>query len=752
MEKGKATFNVLVKDFNQIVGVDFMPSSEYKNQTIALLNYCQNNIYSEQTRRNNCINSINQKFELNKSRIKSLIDFAAKQKIYFNYHEKKELKVFFDTNNQKGFNEWVNSKIEAPYRSSCIEFFNPIPPKDSINILKEQLRDQEHCDDILHALFSSYVFHSFDKEQVFDFFSGLEKQKKNYYEFLHTNFSEKLKRGQTLSFLVINNALIESCKDINEFKDSVCTYIAEEYNQLSNHCYLAILIDIKGEDKNLKWELFSDITLYAEKFIEEKLKIGYFHPDKIQAQTKQYISNLNTKSADFSIANGGFTYHDCFILTEHEFKDSKKEKAYDDYALLLMFEKNERDETPIPCPACRSLNVRGNSYPIIGVKSWECNNILCPDKSKYNRGKRYSLSSLIKQEAIFYEANEIKNGSIKQWQLDLLTKPDNDEILKFLVKHYTLVNDNIKITNYQSQGQLFGRNITYSAFRKTSDNKLGLFFESAYFKRFELVNDKLCRENKVNLEDISPYPNHQIYKGDSSRVLRLIPKESVDGAVTSPPYYNAKEYSQWDNIYCYLYDMYNNAIAVYDSLKPGASYLFNIFDYFDNENNIVFSAMGKKRMILGAYIIHIFNKVGFKLIKNVIWYKGHIQGNRSFNQGNTFPYYQAPLNCYEHIFHFIKPTQNECLQLPDVVYYKPVHKTINGQNVLGHTAPFPIDIPNLLIKKLGANKIVLDPYSGSFTTTKAAMLADVSSVGIEYDDNYCNLGIRLLSQNSLFGD
>lgn len=127
------------------------------------------------------------------------------------------------------------------------------------------------------------------------------------------------------------------------------------------------------------------------------------------------------------------------------FKEAKKDEAIDDYAILLLFEKNKRDETPIPCPACRSLNVRGNSYPVLGVKSWECNNILCPEKSKFNRGKRYSLSSLIKQEAIFYEENEIKNGTIKKWQLDLLTKPNTDDILDFLIKHYSLVRDTIEV-------------------------------------------------------------------------------------------------------------------------------------------------------------------------------------------------------------------------------------------------------------------------------------------------------------------
>jgi DNA modification methylase len=128
-----------------------------------------------------------------------------------------------------------------------------------------------------------------------------------------------------------------------------------------------------------------------------------------------------------------------------------------------------------------------------------------------------------------------------------------------------------------------------------------------------------------------------LYEGDSRTVLKNLQEESITGAVTSPPYYNAKSYSQWDNIYCYLYDMRNIAKEVYRVLIPGGVFLYNIFDYFDNERNIVFSAMGNKRMILGAYIIDLFRRIGFELQGNIIWFKGEIQGNRNFNQGNNTP-------------------------------------------------------------------------------------------------------------------
>ena len=49
-------------------------------------------------------------------------------------------------------------------------------------------------------------------------------------------------------------------------------------------------------------------------------------------------------------------------------------------------------------------------------------------------------------------------------------------------------------------------------------------------------------------------------------------------------------------------------------------------------------------------MLDIFEKIGFRIDGNIIWDKGEIQGNRNFNQGILGPYYQSPLNCWEHIF------------------------------------------------------------------------------------------------------
>jgi DNA modification methylase len=83
-----------------------------------------------------------------------------------------------------------------------------------------------------------------------------------------------------------------------------------------------------------------------------------------------------------------------------------------------------------------------------------------------------------------------------------------------------------------------------------------------------------------------------------------------------------------------------------------------------------------------------------------------------------------------------------------------VFKIVNGENRHGHTAPFPDALPLMLVKLLAKGQVVLDPYGGSLTTGRAAEQHGVSSVCVERDRGYCELGLAMRSaikaQGSLF--
>jgi len=748
----------LLRHFNMTLGVDFDAPSDLLDATQAALDGCKGwRMYHDEERRRRLIALVNAKLKLNKDRLQAFLDAAAKDRVFPNYHDKAEILECLDYADEQRFQRWLK---KTPYKQDLFTDFDPVPPAESVQRLHDLLstgkvnrNDARACPlserqtEILRSLFGSYVFHAFPAEAMHRYFNADCKTSyhEDFYWHLLAFHVSALHRDCALVYLRVTHEMIQG-STADELRDALCAFVRDTYGRLSNHCILAIQIAPFREGvEDGQWRLFSDLVLYAEKHREVRLKAGYFHSREIEAATAAHIPGLDASQARFDLANEGFFFRDCFVLMQPENHGLKPGDPPGD--VLLLFDKNERDETVIPCPGCRSRNVAGNSYPALGVRSWECRNPICPERSAFDRGNRYSLSSIIKQEAIKSETDQIPEWSLKRWKLDVVQGVAAADVPDMLVRHYSLHGDTVVFVNgAQRTEEMHGRRIVHEPFEPNDAQGVHAQSQaSAFFKRF--VIDRKQQESAALVRVPHKVKDAVVYNGDCFEVLSSLEECSIDGAVTSPPYYNARSYSTWPNIYCYLYDMYNSARAVYRVLKPGSYYVFNIFDYFDNENSIVFSAMGKKRMILGPYIINLFRRIGFELHGNVAWYKGEIEGKRNYNQGNRSPYYQAPLNCWEHCFVFRKPGAGAGVyQFPVILDAKPVYKIVRGENILGHTAPFPPAVPELLIRQMNKGECVLDPFSGSMTTGRTAHRHGLRSISIEMQREYCELGIRLLER------
>ena len=576
------------------------------------------------------------------------------------------------------------------------------------------------------------------KKEIHAYFDPLFKSSRykiSFWDQLQSSKPELFNRNNTLHILKINK---DQAKNLNKSKnkDFILEGLVENnFKNIINHGYFAVIIEASDLSENSQeWELSADIIFAAEKFNEKPLNKSYFKWQTIEKDTVDYIKKIKDK-CDFKIANEGFSYKDTFILTEDNGSITK---------LLLIFEKNERDETLIPCPACRTNKVRGNSYSSLGVKSWECCNLICPDRSKYNRGKRYSFRSLLFQESIKDSRNTIPGTSVKKWLKDVVVIKDDSEILDMLVRHYSIHGDTVHTFNFEfKKNTLYGRSII-----KREEKFISKLKQHSFKRNFTKKYLHKKEKSRIVLKNIGD-AKFQVYKGDSAKVLLQFDDNYFDGGVTSPPYYNAKKYSQWPNIYCYLHDMFNINREVFRTLKSGAFYLYNIFDYFDNEKILALSAMGKKRMILSAYTIDIFRRIGFEIVGNIVWDKGDIEGKRGFNFGNFSPFYQSPFNCWEHILIFKKPGTS--VEIPKNLKHKknkifkcmPVFKMVKGENLHGHSAPFPDEIPKLLTSILSTDSVILDPFAGSLTTARVAEIHNIKSVNIEMLEEYCELGLSL---------
>ena len=324
-------------------------------------------------------------------------------------------------------------------------------------------------------------------------------------------------------------------------------------------------------------------------------------------------------------------------------------------------------------------------------------------------------------------------------------------------------------------------------------------------KYIQFVKEDFQNEYQNSNEEL----NHFIEKnddgikvlwGDCLTVLQGMKSESIHVMVTSPPYYNAREYSQWENLENYLDDMRKIIRESYRVLDNHRVFVFNVGDIFDNDNLTTKAVWGKRRLPLGAYFIKIFEEEGFTFVDDFIWDKGEVQSERHKSGDRPYPFYQYPANCYEHIFVFHKHrldttrypcpicgtlkvngnTQSEiglqswecknfeCFErsksnrgkrfslktlmtqshqsdnheIPkefikkwrkDVVKFPPVIKiNSKGENVLGHTAPFPVDIPEFAVRMFTyEGEKVLDPFAGSFTSVIVAKKLNRVGIGIE---------------------
>lgn len=240
---------------------------------------------------------------------------------------------------------------------------------------------------------------------------------------------------------------------------------------------------------------------------------------------------------------------------------------------------------------------------------------------------------------------------------------------------------------------------------------------------------------------------HKIYNGDSKK-LSFIDDNSVDLIVTSPPYYNAKEYSQWETMDDYLKDMHNVFKECFKKLKSGRKLCLNISDI------PVKGDSGVKWLPLGSYILKECEKIGYELADRIIWFKTPMMG---FQYG-SLPFPPSPLICdsMEYIYVLRKPGKSDykyvdiddknASKLPREEYAEftkqiwSMRRVRIKDNIDGHTAPFPYELPYRCIKLYSfVGDTVLDPFGGSGTTAIASMDLKRNSITSEINTVYYEL-------------
>jgi hypothetical protein len=354
-------------------------------------------------------------------------------------------------------------------------------------------------------------------------------------------------------------------------------------------------------------------------------------------------------------------------------------------------------------------------------------------------GKEKSKKNLKKLIELYYNTEKIELKREIVSSIGHQNKTDIETLYKF-------IKDNVFKKNYMDVIYQFYRTIlyNYSDFRFM---KLGEKVEKFY------DNEVIYKMKKYKLEKKEIKKNKAIRKatlleGDSKKTLKKIKDVSIQLVFTSPPYYNAKEYSDYNSYKSYLEELRNIFLECCRILEDGRFIIVNVSPVITKRAGREFESI---RYPIHFDLHNILTECGFYFIDEIIWIKPEPSVP---NRNGGFIKTRKPLsykpNCitesllvYRKECNFLldknikeyknfKPNFEEKIFTSNCWYIAPTYKK-------EHPAIFPDELCEKVLKYYSyPGDVVLDPFAGSGTFGKIALKNNRIPILCEKNVEYIN--------------
>lgn len=243
---------------------------------------------------------------------------------------------------------------------------------------------------------------------------------------------------------------------------------------------------------------------------------------------------------------------------------------------------------------------------------------------------------------------------------------------------------------------------------------------------------------------------HKIIHGDALEALKTLPDNSVDLIFADPPYNIGKNFNghieKWETEESYLHWCYDWLDLCIRKLKPSGSFYVmtatQFMPFFD-----------------------IFLRKKLYILSRLVWYydSSGVQAKKYFG------------SMYEPILFCVKDKNNYIFNTDDILveaktgakrklidYRKTVPTVYNSKKVPGNVWEYarvryrmdeyenhPTQKPIALLERIirsssNLGDLVLDPFSGTFTTCFVAKELGRDCIGIELQEEYVKIGLRRL--------
>jgi len=279
-------------------------------------------------------------------------------------------------------------------------------------------------------------------------------------------------------------------------------------------------------------------------------------------------------------------------------------------------------------------------------------------------------------------------------------------------------------------------------------------------KNLHTHNNELVRKIiDVEFFDLKDYAkNHaqfpdelknKVVNGDSLNILKEVEDESVHLTFTSPPYYNARDYSIYNSYESYLAFLKNIFQQVHRVTKEGRFFILNT-------SPIIIPRMGRKysstRYPIPYDLHRDLVKMGWEFIDDIIWVKPEPSAK---NRIAGFEMHRKPLaykpNCVSECVMVYRKKSNKLIdwvydQYPmEIIEKSKVDDGYETSNIWKidpasskiHSAVFPLELCDRVIKYFSfEGDLIMDPFAGSGSVGVSAINNNRNYFLIEKDKLY----------------
>ena len=388
------------------------------------------------------------------------------------------------------------------------------------------------------------------------------------------------------------------------------------------------------------------------------------------------------------------------------------------------------------------------------------------------------LDKKFKDQDLLLDLVNSKNKNIRYYSINSLAKLNNEKLLKnfesFLYKEPTSY---VRREIASAIGRLRSKKAIPVMKKILKDNDPNVILQGVrgllVFKKDKNI-EKILKSLKnhpneivqkvINIEffDMNEYSSKHsespdylkncIANGDVIKLLKKVENESVHLTFTSPPYYNARDYSIYNSYNSYLKFLWTAFKEVHRITKEGRFFILNT-------SPIIIPRTGRKyssiRYPIPFDIHHEMIKMGWEYVDDIIWLKPEPSAK---NRVAGFNMHRKPLaykpNCVTETLMVYRKKSNKLIDWIFKQYPEEIIKTskikdgyetsnvwkIDPTSNKNHSAVFPIKLCDKVINYYSfEGDLVFDPFAGSGSVGISAIKNKRNFFLTEIDKEYFKL-------------